>query len=232
MLVTLTVLFCGLLFFVNLFPSDGFRLFIQYFAIICMIGATVIVILMILWDANTRKKKEGKRRKREKKQIEAQIQELRQQGLPFDHLIHVQRTSYDKVTGSVIFKAPFYEDDDKESDEEAPTSLNQLLEDLFSAKRLYRKLFLVNRKRKRIQTAVTKNASKAAEAVKRQTQNLRKSLVANSVHQPIVIPNDEANQAAPDSPQQATTHDKSKRLARLSSFKAVTDANSDNNTTM
>lgn len=59
-IVTLCVLLCGMLFFLNIFPSDGFRQFVQFVAIFAMIGATVFVCVMIVWDAHTRSKKENK----------------------------------------------------------------------------------------------------------------------------------------------------------------------------
>lgn len=57
LMATLIVLICGLLFYVDAFPSTEFKQFVQVVAIGTMVGSTVFVILMIFWDASTRKKK-------------------------------------------------------------------------------------------------------------------------------------------------------------------------------
>lgn len=134
LMVTLVVLVCGLLFFINQFPTDGFKTFIQVVAILTMVGSTVFVISMILWDANTRKKNEKKKRKRKMREIENLIQQRREKGLPFDDLIQQKRTQYDEQ-GNVVFKLRFFEHS-SESDEDPNATLNSILENLFSMKRL------------------------------------------------------------------------------------------------
>ena len=98
---------------------------------------------------NTRKKNERKKNKHKKKQLAAMIEERKKQGLPFDDLLKSKKTRYDQ-NGQVIFSIPFF-DESAESDEHQPSTLNQILEDLFNMRRLKRKLFLINRKRQRIQ---------------------------------------------------------------------------------
>ena len=98
---------------------------------------------------NTRKKNEGKKKKHKKKQLTEMIEERKKQGLPFDDLLKPKKTRYDQ-NGQVIFSTPFF-DESAESDEHQPSTLNQILENLFNVRRLKRKFFLINRKRQRIQ---------------------------------------------------------------------------------
>jgi hypothetical protein len=54
-IVTMTTLFFGLLFFVDRFPP-GTKDPLEYLAFFVIIGSTLVVVSMILWDANTRRK--------------------------------------------------------------------------------------------------------------------------------------------------------------------------------
>jgi hypothetical protein len=54
-IVTMATLFFGLLFYVDRFP-DGTKAPLEYLAFTVIIGSTLIVVSMILWDANTRRK--------------------------------------------------------------------------------------------------------------------------------------------------------------------------------
>jgi hypothetical protein len=55
-IVTMMTLFFGLLFFVDDFPA-GTKEPAEYLAFLIMIFSTVVVMIMILWDANTRRVK-------------------------------------------------------------------------------------------------------------------------------------------------------------------------------
>lgn len=126
-----------------------------------------------MWDANTRKKNDKKRLKKKKKEIEKLIEERRDQGVRFDDLLEIKKTLYDE-NGNVIFKTPFFDLSSESSEDEKTKTLNDILEDLFSWTRIRRKLFLVNRKRKRVQASVRKTVA----VVQRKTQQIRKSLTA------------------------------------------------------
>ena len=80
------------------------------------------------------------------------IEEMLKQGITLEEVLTSKKTRYDQ-NGQVIFSTPFF-DESAESDEHQPTTLNQILENLFNMRRLKRKLFLINRKRQRIQRAL------------------------------------------------------------------------------
>ena len=69
-LVTMATLFFGLLFFVNKWPDidpvtgySALKVVSEWIAFWVLVISTVIVVGMILWDSNTRRKKEAKHRK-------------------------------------------------------------------------------------------------------------------------------------------------------------------------
>jgi hypothetical protein len=53
-IITMMTLFFGLLFFVDDFPA-GTKEPAEYLAFFIMIFSTIVVVIMILWDANTRR---------------------------------------------------------------------------------------------------------------------------------------------------------------------------------
>ena len=114
---------------------------------------------------STRKKNEGKKNKHKKKQLAAMIEERKKQGLPFDDLLKPKKTRYDQ-NGQVLFSTPFF-DESTESDEHQPSSLNQILENLFSVRRLKKKLFLINTKRKRIHRSFKQTAVRVRRSFKK-----------------------------------------------------------------
>ena len=193
LMVSLLILFCGLIFTIPIdkFPSEGFRKLIEVIALLLAITSTVFVIGMsmlfvvfnllvanniftrhntltcntVVWDTNTRKKNEGKRNKHKKKKLAAMIEERIEQGLPYDDLLKPKKTRYDQ-DGQVIFSTPFF-DESSESDEDHPSTLNQILANLFSMRRLQRKLFLVNRKRQRIQSTLQQTATRYSKTLRK-----------------------------------------------------------------
>lgn len=142
-----------------------------------MIGSTLSVIAMILWDSNTRKKNDNKKKKRRKKEREIEIQRRRELGLSFDDLIDEKMTEYD-LQGNVVFSLRIFVDS-SESGEDTNKNLNAILDNLLSAERIGRKLFLINRKRRKIE----KKVKKTAETLARQTVVLQ-----SGVEEPIKKP--------------------------------------------
>lgn len=55
-ILTLLTLFCGLLFFMNRFPTDWSIVLVRTFTIIVIIGSTLGVVGLIAWDVRTRVK--------------------------------------------------------------------------------------------------------------------------------------------------------------------------------
>ncbi len=81
LLSILLVLFFGLLFFVDKFPTRGAQDFCIYLAFVIIIGSTVVVVVMIVWDFFTRRKKDQKLVKQRRKQLIEQFGELKEQEL-------------------------------------------------------------------------------------------------------------------------------------------------------
>lgn len=160
LMATLILLCCGLMFAIpaEKFPSAGFRKFIDVLSIIIIISSTVFVVGMIIWDAQTRKKNDKKKTKMKKRELAELIAKRTMAGLPIDDLLYQKKTKYDE-NRNVLFVPPFFVNDTSESETDSKETLNQILENLFSLRRLKRKIFLVNRKRKRIQDKVKKTAS-------------------------------------------------------------------------
>lgn len=135
LLCTMIVLICGLLFYVNAFPTEEFKQFIRVLAFIVIIGSTIVVFGMIFWDARTRKS-HAKRKVKLAKQQNVPVSE------PLNHV--------DPISGRVIFRAPFFALS-SESEEDSAQTLNQILENLFSLKRVAKRLRVINRKRMQAQ---------------------------------------------------------------------------------
>lgn len=101
---------------------------------------------------------EKKKQKRKQKEIMHQIVARKRQNLSIDDLLDTRRTKYD-AHGEVVFKSPFFENSSESSENEHIT-LNALLENLLSMKRLTRKLYLINRQRMRILAKLNKLKNK------------------------------------------------------------------------
>lgn len=179
LMATLILLCCGLMFAIPIekFPSTGFRKFIDVLSIIIIITSTIFVVCMIIWDANTRKKNDKKKIKMKKKELAAAIAKRQLAGLPFDDLLKPKKTRYDE-NRNVVFVPPFFKNETSNSDEDVKATLNEILENLFSLRRLKRKLFLVNRKRQRVQTKLQKTASMIRQ--KSMRKSMKKSVEYNN----------------------------------------------------
>jgi cytochrome c-type biogenesis protein CcmH/NrfF len=73
---TCLVLFLGLLFFVDVFPTSGFETFCIWLVTIIIVLSAVLVIFMIFWDFLTRRKKEKKKVKQQKQQIQERLGDI------------------------------------------------------------------------------------------------------------------------------------------------------------
>lgn len=157
LLATLLTLFCGLLLYFDLFPFAEMKMAIQIIAIIIMISAAILVAFMVLWDYNTRRKKKDKRSKKKRKELFAEMQQRKLKNLPFDHIVKElmgSQTKYDE-NGSVAFDPPLFWDVHHSDDENVDT-IGDLIGNLFSWKRLKKKLFLIGRAKQRIQLRMKK----------------------------------------------------------------------------
>lgn len=160
LLFTLLVYFCGLLFLVNQFPTPAFRTFIEVMCIILIIASLIVTFAMILWDYNTRKKKYNKLKRKERMDIGRQIIELKRQKKDYTHLqrrLQKLKTTYDEDQ-NVKFTPPLFWDI-RESEDEKMETFQEIMNSLFSITRIKRKIFLIRRKNKRIQTRIKKSAS-------------------------------------------------------------------------
>lgn len=112
LLGSVCVLFCGLLFFLNRDPFYEFKLVTQVIVIILMIFCSILVVAMILWDIQTRRRKSAQRYRAKRQTTFALVQELKKQGKPFMHLVHKLnggKTRYDE-NGTVVFVPPIFWD--------------------------------------------------------------------------------------------------------------------------
>ena len=146
LIATVLVLCCGLLFFIppNKYPSPVFSTIVEVFAMIIIIASSVVVIGMIIWDANTRKQRDKKKNIEKKRKLQELKQKRLQLGLPTNN----PKTLYDDQ-GNVLYKPPFFVEPSDSSEDQSGT-LNEILEDLFAWRRIAKKLFLFNKKRKKI----------------------------------------------------------------------------------
>ena len=137
--------FFALLFLSNKFPTNGIRVLLLIICIFCVISCNLILIGMTIWDIYTRKKNANKRKKRNKKL-----------GLEKKEIKFLEDGEYD-------FHYKFRELN-VSSEENVNYTMNEIWMDLFSTKRIRRKLFLVDRKRKRISKKV--NDTSIAKQIK------------------------------------------------------------------
>jgi hypothetical protein len=160
-IVTMTSLFFGLLFFVDNFPDQLTKDFVEYIAFFVLLGSTIIVVGMILWDARTRKKHDQKKAKLLK------LHKNKDKERDFDRLkvifdIHRLDESFDKTYKSDNHQNIFgnlelpwdveYEfkpmnfKTDSSSNEDGYTHMNQVFGDLLSKER-FRKNFMTFEKK-------------------------------------------------------------------------------------
>jgi hypothetical protein len=153
----LTLVF-GFLFYANQFPSEGWKVFAIILCLGIIILSNVLTVSMTLWDVYTRFKNIKKRRKQKKKTeaLEKALDDKRQ--LMFDEL-HGMRMISQKT--NIPFKTEFnfkleWNEADESSEDEL-NSMNDILSNLFSLRRVKRKVYLVNRKRQKIVHKIVRN---------------------------------------------------------------------------
>jgi hypothetical protein len=164
-LVTMTTLFFGLLFFVDDFPT-GTKEPAEYISFSIMIISTFIVAVMILWDANTRRKNDKKKAKMKlRKRLEFQEHEDDTR-LILLQVHNIQNTDEDMFNVKElpwevdhIFKFMEFQTD-SETPEEVFNSMNDIFENLFSYERLRKKFELFKRKGKKTTSKIVKKFKK------------------------------------------------------------------------
>jgi hypothetical protein len=177
-IVTMTTLFFGLLFFVDRFP-EGTKGIAEYVAFLVIIGSTIIVVSMILWDANTRRKNDKKKLKAKLKKIndfKEHEEDTRKLLIALhekemnDDLFHVKIVPWevDYDYKPIEFKT------DSETPEENFSTMNDIFYDLLSPKRIYRKIFLLKRKGLKTSNKIIKKFKKKSPEEKQIEQDLIK----------------------------------------------------------
>eukprot|EP01080_Neovahlkampfia_damariscottae_P005984 gene5984-9983_t len=158
--------FFSLLFFTNKFPNDTIKVLILICCIACVIICNVILVAMTVWDIYTRKKNSNKRKKRREKL-----------GLDVVEKKFLEDGEFD-------FHYNFSESN-VSSDEKENLSMNEIWNDLFSTRRIRRKIFLVDRKRKRIskkvsQIKIGKKVNELVEKIENQSNENENCVVNKS----------------------------------------------------
>lgn len=148
LLGALITLFCGLLFFLDKFPLPEYKLLAQIVAITVIVGSSLAVVIMIVWDVRTRVKKSKHRYEAKRRKLFTQVQTLKQQGKPFMHLVHRLNGLKTRYTedGKVSFVPPLFWDV-RDSEEEEVTSFASLIENLFSWHRVKKNLQKIRRRK-------------------------------------------------------------------------------------
>jgi hypothetical protein len=134
LMATIFTLFFGLLFLGSdsLFPA--LRTFVEVLSVTVIIVSNVLVIVMTIWDIYVRQKNIGKRKKKDKL-LNEKNKELENLEEEFDFHFNWSKWNIS-------------------SDEDSSLNMNEIIVDLFSIERLKKKLFLINRKGKRVATKV------------------------------------------------------------------------------
>jgi hypothetical protein len=123
---------------------------------------------MILWDANTRRKNDKKKTKKKLLQIQ-QVEQREQDTRNILNALHEKMDEDDmfksvKVPWDVDYEyVPFGFKTDSETPEENFKTMNDIFYDLFSWKRISRKLYLIKRKGDKASTKVIKKLKKKTE---------------------------------------------------------------------
>jgi hypothetical protein len=166
-IVTMTTLFFGLLFFVDRFP-EGTKSPLEYLAFAVIIGSTLIVVSMILWDANTRRKNDKKklklklrnilRNKEHNEDMRTLLVQLHERDEK-DDMFHVTEVPWNV---DYEYKLLHFETD-SETPEEVFTHMNDIFFNLLSWERIKRKLFLVRRKGMKTSSKIVKKFKKKSK---------------------------------------------------------------------
>jgi hypothetical protein len=185
-IITMMTLFFGLLFFVDDFPT-GTKEPAEYLAFFIMIFSTIVVVIMILWDANTRRVRSNEKlnpKKNDKKKLKmklkrklafeeheddtrlllVQLHEIDEK----EDLFHVKELPWD-----VDFQFKFLEfQTDSETPEENFKSMNDIFENLFSFERLKRKFYLIKRKGGKTTSKIIKKLKKKSKEEKLEEKDI------------------------------------------------------------
>jgi membrane protein implicated in regulation of membrane protease activity len=136
LMATILTLFFGLLFLGSdaLFPA--LKTFVEVLSVTVIIVSNVLVIIMTIWDIYVRQKNIGKRKKKER-------------------LLNEKNKVTEKLEDEEDYEFHFnWSKWNISSDEDSSLNMNEIIVDLFSFNRLKKKLFLINRKGKRVATKV------------------------------------------------------------------------------
>jgi hypothetical protein len=169
-IVTMTTLFFGLLFFVDDFPA-GTRQPAEYLSFSIIVISTFIVVLMILWDANTRRKNDKKKLRKKALKI-AQLERAEIQNSAFLNDLHNKMHDEDLFKFSQVPWDIDYEfqvfgfKTESETPEEGFKTMNDIFYALISPQRIRRKLFLIRRKGKSTTSKVIKKFKKKTKEEK------------------------------------------------------------------
>jgi hypothetical protein len=169
-IVTMTTLFFGLLFFVDDFPA-GTKQPAEYLSFSIIIISTLIVVLMILWDANTRRKNDKKKLRKKAMKI-AQMERSEIENSAFLNDLHNKMHDEDMFKLSQVPWDVDYEfqvfgfKTESETPEEDFKTMNDIFYALISPQRIRRKLFLIRRKGKSTTSKVIKKFKKKTKEEK------------------------------------------------------------------
>lgn len=162
----LVIMFCGILNSYQFYPSPVYPFMIQIITLITLIVSVTLVLLLFVFDVYIRRKKTMRKAKKKRTELEEQIKLRKLKGMPYMHLQQEMKTLYDDH-GNIKFVPPlFVDNNDIESEEDKCQNMNQIISNLFSLKRIKKKLVLLRKKHLRIR----KRVQNAADTVKKQTQ--------------------------------------------------------------
>jgi len=136
LVLTLIALLCGLLFYIDRFPSTVWSVVFQVLAMVVIIACTVLVGVLIAFDIFVRRDKDTRKRKQQK------LQALEQPKKP------AKLTLYDDK-GQVAIVHPFT-DEEVEEEEDKADSLNKIISDVFSWHRFKHRVKVIRRKALRV----------------------------------------------------------------------------------
>lgn len=163
LLVTVITMFFGLLFYSQQISGNytsSFKDFLTTITMIVIISSNILVILMVVYDIFVRRKKDKKKEKAKKKALEEIKEDTLKQQNVFDELhgvriIDLEKMEMESLPWDQEFKFKISLEEEIISEDETST-LNDILFDLFSWKRLKKKLYLLDKKRQKTQSKVMK----------------------------------------------------------------------------
>jgi hypothetical protein len=173
LVTTLVILMFGLLFFVRKWPEPWMESASTVIVIIIIIASSVLLVAGVLWDINTRRKKEGKRaRERRKHLAQGNKKYIRRRvALPPGmaekryRVSLIEEEKYEEEKQQDPNFIPTIFESETESSEDKDTTMNDIFANLLSRRRLQKKVHLVKEKGK-------KTAEKIEDARKKSMQRL------------------------------------------------------------